>query len=820
MENRGFAVLCLTLLAVVLVPAQPGPGGLNPGNAPKGTITGQVFDDDLNQPVEYANIVLYRQRDSSQVTGTVTRADGRFILPDVPPGRFYLDISFIGYRDKRIPDLQLSPGAKIDIGRQSLRQVAVAVEGVEARAEKPELTYRIDKKVIEVAGRPNAEAGTAVEVLENVPSVKVDIEGTVTLRGSENFKVLIDGRPSPLEPSDALQSVPSATIDRIELITNPSAKYDPEGVAGIVNVILKKQRGSGLSGVVNANGGSFGRFGGDALVSWRSGKVGLFVNGGYNRRRNPAEGVNFRETWRVDSTGDTLRSYLRAEGENMWGGQFYNIRGGGDVQWTESDRTGLSARIGGRDFGNSRDADYSEWAATGTDTLRYVSTSSGNRGGGFYMGTLDHQHKFAGRDGHELTATAEFSLRTGRDTTLTELRSGDVITTGQRTIEAGPGGRAGFQADYALPLRSEDRLEAGYSVNYHADAETTYFYEYDTTAAQYVFRDEYSYAAEFNEAVHALYATYSADLGKFGVKPGLRVEYDDRSTATDGVVGVQVREFGLFPSIHFSYDLPGQQQLMASYVRRIDRPRGWSLQPGIRRFDPYNAMEGNPALKPENINSFELGYQVPFGPSRVSVEGYLRTTENLIQRYTRVDSVDPRVLIGQSRNVGSDRSLGVELLADLNPAKFININLTGTFYDYRLETGEGTVKTSFNWDGRLTAELRLPTMTRIQLIGDYESPSVTAQGTSGGEFGLNAAVRQALFDRRLSIALQARDLLGTNSHEFTSRGDGFYSSMSFNRAWPVFSLSLTYNFNNYRPDRRRRDTGDSEMMDEGEGNGF
>ncbi len=800
---------------------QPSSGARpDPEQMPRGRITGQVYDSQQNEPVEYANIVLIRQRDSTQVTGTVSRADGRFDITGVPPGRYSVEVSFIGYRPRTVRDVQLAPGATVDIGRIDLRQIAVAVEGVEARAEKPELTYRIDKKVIEVAGRPSAEAGTAVDVLENVPSVKVDVEGNVTLRGSSNFKVLIDGRPSPLDPNDALQSVPSATIDRIELITNPSARYEPEGVSGIVNIILKKQRSMGLSGVFNANGGSTGRLGGDGLLSWRSDKVGLLLSGGYNQNRNPATGSNYRETWQVGSTGDTTRQYLLAEGDNLWGGRFYNLRGSGEFRWSENDRTSLSLRAGGRDFGNSRDADYRKWSSIGSDTSSYVTSSSGNRGGGFYSATADHQHKFAGREGHELTATAEFNLRTGRDSTLTELRSGGLITSGQKTIEVGPGGRAAFQLDYALPLRRKDKLEAGYSLNYHARSDTSDFYQYDTVVNQYVYRPDYSYAATFNEAVHALYATYAADLGRFGVKPGLRAEYNDRSTATNGTIGAELRELGLFPSIHLSYDLPAQQQLMASYVRRIDRPRGWDIQPGIRRLDPYNAMEGNPALKPQNINSFELGYQLPFGGNRLSIEGYLRTTENLIQRFNRIDSTDSNVLIGQPRNVGSDRSLGIELLADLNPVRLLNINLTGTIYDYRLETGTGVTKTSFNWNGRMTAELRLPTMTRIQLIGDYESPSVTAQGTSSAEFGLDAAVRQSLFGRRLAIAAQARDLLGTNRHDFTSSGDGFYTSLSFRRPWPVFSLSLTYNFNNYRPDRRRRDSGTIEMLDEGDDNGF
>lgn len=812
MKQLALGLLVLLAVLAVTAPAQP---GLD--NAPRGTITGQVYDADLNQPVEYANIVLYRLRDSSQVTGTVTRADGRFTLADVPPGRYYAVVSFIGYRDQRVDGIQLAPGARVDIGTKTLRQVAVAVEGVEARAERPELTYRIDKKVVEVAGRPSAEAGTAVDVLENVPSVKVDIEGNVSLRGSENFKVLIDGRPSPLDPSDALQQVPSASIDRIELITNPSAKYDPEGVSGIVNVILKKQRGAGLSGVVNANAGLRGKYGGDGLLSYRHGIVGAFASAGYNRRNSPADGATWRETWTVDSLGDTTYSYVSAAGKNAWGGRHYNFRGGVDLQWVPSDRTSLSARVGSRGGSNTRTADYREWTSPGADTTFYTSLGAGSRGGGFYMATLDHQHKFAGREGHELTATFDLSRRDGSDSSLALMFDVDGDTTsGQLTREAGPGGRLSFQADYALPLRTEDKLEAGYSARFHTDKETTYYSDWRPDSG-YVLRPEYSFAGDFREQVHALYATYSAQFGKFGVKPGTRFEYDDRTTRMDSAALADVSELGFFPSLHASYELPAQMQLMASYVRRIDRPRGWDLQPGRRRFDRYTAGEGNPGLKPEYINSFELGWQVPLGSSRISAETYLRGTENLIQRITSIDSIDPTLLVHRPENVGTDRSIGVELLADLNPWKFLNVNLTGTAYDYRLNAGS-EVKTSFNWDSRLTAELRLPTQTRLQVIGMYESPSVTAGGTSAGFASLNAAARQAFFDRRLSIALQVRNILGTSRHEFTSEGERFRSSVRFNSESPVVMLSLTWNFNNYRPDRRQRlDSG--EMEEENGGNG-
>jgi len=321
-----------------------------PDGAPKGVVTGRVFDADLGVAVEYANVILYSQRDSTQVTGGVTDIKGRFELAGVRPGRFYLDVSFIGYKPKRIGDLQLAPGARVDLGRIDLSQSVVAVQGAEVVGERPALRYEIDKKVIDVSKLATTASGTAVDVMENAPSVKVDVEGNVSLRGSQNFTVLIDGRPSPLDGNEALQQIPAATIDRIEIITNPSAKYDPEGVSGIVNVIQKKQKTSGVSGVFSADGGWPLRTGASLLVSYRAERLSLFGGGNVNFGRFPGSRVS--ESWTVaDSSADTTFSHSEGDGTRQH--RFYGLRAGGEYRWSAVDRTGLSVRYGGRGFGMS-----------------------------------------------------------------------------------------------------------------------------------------------------------------------------------------------------------------------------------------------------------------------------------------------------------------------------------------------------------------------------------------------------------------------------------------------------------------------------------
>ncbi|MEO0074020.1 MAG: carboxypeptidase regulatory-like domain-containing protein, partial [candidate division WOR-3 bacterium] len=296
MKTHIRTLLSLFISATSFALAQPDPGMRPPlPNAPPATITGRVEDSELNVPVEYANVVLYRQRDSAATTGTVTRADGSFVLTGLRPGRYRVEVSFIGYRTWSSDEVRLSPGESRDLGLIKLQQRAVAVEGTEVTAERPRLEFRIDKKIVNVAQNPSVQSGTAVDALENTPGIKVDAENNVTLRGSSNFTVLIDGRPTLLEGSEALQQIPASTIENIEIITNPSAKYDPEGIAGIINVILKKRRQQGLAGMLNLTGGLPERYGGNLLLNLRSGIATATLGVNFDRMYFP--GTRTVESW-------------------------------------------------------------------------------------------------------------------------------------------------------------------------------------------------------------------------------------------------------------------------------------------------------------------------------------------------------------------------------------------------------------------------------------------------------------------------------------------------------------------------------------------
>ncbi len=812
--NRQIALVLVLLFATAAL-AQRGPD--RGTEARPATILGEVFDRDLEVPVEYANIILYRLRDSTQVTGTVTGEDGGFELT-VGPGRYYLEVSFIGYHSRTVDDIQVGPGARLDIGSIRLRQKLIEVEGAEAVAERPTLTYKIDKKVIEVSRMATTTSGTAVDVLENVPSVDVDIEGNVSLRGSENFTVLVDGRPSILEPSEVLQQIPAGTIENIEIITNPSAKYDPDGVSGIINVVLKKKRVSGISGIFNTNLGLGDKYGGDFLLSVRHGIMNAFIGADYNKRE--FGGTRASESW---TTRDDTTSYVNSDGTVTRDRPSHGVRVGIDLQLGSADRLSFAGRYGGRAMEGATRFDFTEWSVPG-DTGFYLSDGDWRRSGNHLSLNLDHQHDFGppargtqtGKNGHNLLAQVSWNSRDAEEESTTELSdTTGTLASGRRTTEAGLRGRLTLKLDYTLPLGSSDKLEAGYQSRFRWSEDVSKAYEYSPAGDSYVFQDSFSHTTTHDRNIHSLYALYAGSIGNFGFQGGVRGEYTDRAIellGEDSVFTITRPDF--FPTAHLSYRLPAQQQVMASYTRRIQRPRWWSLEPSLTWSDAYNVRQGNPGLLPEYIDSYEASYQLPFGKSRLSTEAYYRVVHNKTERVQSVYA--PNVILHSFENVGNAYSLGVETMLNLSPFDWWSVNLMGDIYDYRVKgtlLGGEFERTSFNWRARFGNEFKFPTGTRFQLNGRYRGPSVSAQGERKGSLMTDVAVKQEFLGRRLSVTLQVRDVLGTGAHEFTSEGEGFYSHRHFTRESPSVMLNVSYNFNNFRPQRRRPDDDED---DEGE----
>lgn len=774
--------------------------GTRNANVETGTITGFVLEAASQNPMEYANIVLYNQQDSTQATGTITNARGRFQLTGVPQGTYFIQASFMGFESANKTDIRISNQILIiDTGTLLLAQRALQSASVVVEGDRPPMSYQIDRKVIDVGSYAAETAGTAAEVLENAPSVTVDIDGTVSLRGSSNFTVLIDGRPSILEAQNALQQIPAGTIDNIEIITNPSARYDPEGTAGIINIILKKNALDGVSGLVNTNGGSFGNFGGDATLNYKTDTYTALLAADYNQRAYP--GSSTEESW---TTQNGLTSYLNSDGTSNRGGYHGGLRFALGYNLGAADLLTFGGRYGvGSRLGDSRSF-FQQWSSG--DMTPSLYTSIGNQTGRdvFYALSMDYAHKFS-KKGHELSGDVLYNSRTGTQESINELQdlSGN-ISDGQKALESGPEQEFRVALDYVLPLSGTNKFQAGYQTELEQSDENSGQYLYDVTAGDYAYQSAFSKSAFYAKNITALYTMYSGEVGRLGFQAGLRGEY----TYRDIRIHLENQQFSLdrwdyFPSLHSSFQISDNQQAMASYSRRIHRPRGFELEPFLTWSDAYNVRMGNPGLEPEYIDSYELGYQTSLGSMLFSAETYYRVTHNKVERVQSVYA--DNVTLHSVENVGTDYALGTELMIRFGLFNFWDVNVTGNVYQYRVEGAlydQSFARKSFNWDSRINNSFKLWKNGQVQLNAFYHSPTVSAQGTRDGFFMTNLAVRQDFLQKKFSAILQVRDLLDTANRASITEGDGFYRYRYMDRASPMVSFTLRLNINNYKSKAR------------------
>lgn len=795
----------------------------NPAEASKGILKGFVFDTEANVPLEYATISILSLEGGNVINGTITDETGFFKIKGIDFGMYKINITFIGYKSKTIDRVIFKPNSReVDLGKISLESTVETLNEAVVVADRPTMTYKIDKKVINVSQQHTSASGTAVEILENIPSITVDIEGNVSLRGSESFTVLIDNKPTVLEPSDALSQIPASAIENIEVITNPSAKYDPDGTSGIINIITKKNKLQGFNGIVNANIGMYDRYGGDFLLNWRKERVNIFFGADFNNRN--MEGTRDAENW--TRYNDTT-SYILSDGDFNRGRMSYSARGGFDLTMNPRNSINFEARIGYHERNGSSNTNFNEYTNPTTSNNFYTSIEDSERGGMYYNLSLGYTKKFL-RKGHELYTLVNYRYHDSDEESVNKLfDTNGLQTSGQRSLESGPSNSYRFQLDYTLPLVGDNKFEAGYNARIDLDDELAEMEQYNPLTGVYDYMDLYRHDVSHDDNVHGIYTMYSGTLGNFGYQAGLRGEYTYRDiTLNETGESFLIDRFDFFPTVHVSYSTPKENQWMANYSRRIQRPRGWNLEPFITWMDAYNVRKGNPDLIPEFIDSYELSHLMKFGRNSLSIDGYYRVTNNKIERIRSV--YQDNVFLSTYHNVGKDYSLGIEMMLGLDITRWWHVDLMGNIYDYRIEgeyeyeeNGVNQVidfsESSFNWNTRFNNTLRLGKSTRLQLNTMYNSPTATAQGEHDGFFMTNLALRQSFYNNKLSATLQVRDLLGTMGHSSTYEDENFYSYYDFKPNTPLVSLTLSFKLNNYKPDRRKRS---DDMDDMGGDEGF
>ena len=724
-------------------------------------VTGTVLDKSSKQPVEFATLQLLDIADSTVIKTTVTDRKGKFVLDKITAGTYTLRCSFIGYEKTFLSVLVNQQ--KENVGAIEIGVVSKNMNEVVVTARKSLLNTSIDRKIYNVSQDIMAQSGSASDILKNIPSVEVDIEGQVSLRGSSDVMILINGRPSPLmgrSRAEILQQLPANSIERIEVITNPSARFKPDGTSGIINIVMKKNIKTGWNGTAIANAGNNDRYSGSISLNYKPGKLSLFSN--YNIRQDKRIRLNNINREYLDSVGKTLSYY--AEDSRSPARPLSNIVTlGADYTLNEHNSIGISGNYHYRkqirnDVAQKIFYDKNHLLTSNYNRLRYDPEFEKEKDATAYW-----QHNFTKED-HELRVEFNASASDEQeDNHYTNayyfpLRPSSLDNT---LIKQGDHQQE-LTVDYTNPLSDDSKLEAGYDGSFNQIDLNFYGEYYDTVQHKFVKDIIKSNQFKYSESIHAVYGTYQHTYGEFGYSIGLRGEqaYIKGTLVTkDSLISNQY--FKIYPTLHLSYKLKkGEVQL--NYSRRVHRPEADDLNPFPEYQDPNNLRAGNPKLLPEVTHSVEFGYKwqddhFSFVPSlyyRYKQNGFTTVTIRL----------NDSVLLTTQQNLSNDKSTGLELIFSAKVGKFLSANLSSNFFYNQIDAsdlGYGTRKSIISMSSNFNSTATITKTTMWQISCNYRSARLTPQGKVFGTFVLNTGLRQDLFKKKASLILTASDLFNT-----------------------------------------------------------
>ena len=811
-------------------------------------VKGKIVDAG-GSALDFVNVKLTSKTDNASVYGAISDENGQFAVEGVPAGEYELDITFVGYQTIKRSVAIKSLNEQVALGKLVLREDAKMLGEVEVVGQASQMRFDIDKKVFNVDQNLAASGASASEMLQGIPSVDVDNEGNVSLRNSTSVEVWINGKPSGLTEENRaqiLEQMPAGSIEAVEIITNPSAKFNPEGTAGIINLVLKKDRKAGYYGSVSAGGMyNIGSPAPGAHVganfNYNSSLVDFYANIGLRYMNHESENYTDRysfERLAMDSYddvreqwGDTI-SFLNTLSDsrrNFWG---LFARVGADFHIDNKNTIGISFMGHGGSNGSRNLNTYTrvDWAGMDTTIYERENHQTGIRPS--YNVSLDYVYEID-KKGSEVRTSIEYS---GHQ------RSGDYVYE-QRAISGwspeytqiqrqnGKNQSTRYKLDYTQKFGQTMKLEAGLYGSWQQRLSPSRAWNMEGEDSVLIQFNDFDY----EEWIAAMYATYGAKFGPFSMSVGLRGEYTNTYVRTRDIEEESAWQatrrsyFQVYPTAFLSYAFPNNHELQANYTRRINRPRGRQINAFRDMSDSTNISFGNPNLDPEISSAVELNYLKTWDNHAISAGLYYRFSDNEMERVRYLG--EDNVMYTTFENVARRQRAGLEVVAKNKVTKWLNLTTTvncyysamdSVFYDTDLDGSLDLLypfQQSFSWNARIMANFLIPTGWSAQLTGMYRSPDVVAQGKSNSQYTIDLGVRKSFLDRKLNLALSVRDLLNSRRWASTTWGDNFWQYSSHEPRGTMFSLSLTYNFGNMRAKKQRPQSGGMDMggdgMDEG-----
>ncbi|HMK06508.1 MAG TPA: outer membrane beta-barrel family protein, partial [Flavobacterium sp.] len=666
--NLKFILSAFSLLLSVLVFGQNNP------ERKKIKITGIIIEKVSKQPLEYATIAFINTKNPKLIGGGITNAKGEFDV-DIVPGTYTIKAEFISFKPSEMADKSLT--ADTNIGTIALEEDVTQIKEVTVRAERSTVEIKLDKKVYNVGQDLMVKGGTVSDVLDNIPSVAVDVEGNVTLRGNDNVRILIDGRPSnAININDALRLIPADAIDKVEIITNPSARYDAEGGGGIINILLKKGKNLGVNGTLIVSVGSPENTGISTSFNIKSEQSNIFGNIGYNKRNNPGNTKinqqNFDEDHNLSNYIEERRNNQR-QSEGFNGNFGIEIFTGKNSSWTNA----LSIR--NNDGLNPENIIYNNYSVTGPfeKTQRFSDVSQSRQDVEY---TTNFVRKFK-KDGHKLTVDGAFSQNHDNDISRiygSQLLPGFDFVSAERTFNKQKQSRNLIQTDYVLPFGKGSQFETGFKGTY-SRLLTEYRVEQDTVGNSiYLLNTHFTNTLDYRENITAAYVNFGSKINKFSYLLGLRFEDSNIDINQLTSQSFNNKHYqNLFPSAFLNYEISEGNNITLSYSKRINRPRDRFINPFSSYSSNLNLFQGNPNLDPTLIDAYDLGYLKKWDKITLSTSLYHNRRKDAFQfvRYESGTFIDGNpVIINSPFNLAASYNTGFEFTLNYSPFKWWKLN--------------------------------------------------------------------------------------------------------------------------------------------------
>ena len=750
-------------------------------------ITGTVVETGSKQPVAFATVLIGEKTTQKGITGTTTLDDGSFSIK-TDAQDFFVEISFIGFEKKRFDNLVPANG-KIELGVVQLNQDAQQLSEVVVEGEVSRTQFKLDKRVFNVGKDISSTGASALEVLNNVPSVNVNIEGQISLRGSQGVQVLINGKPSILtgEGGNALGTITSDMIERVEVITNPSAKYDAEGTSGIINIVIKKEEREGLNGSISLNTGSPDNHSFGLSLNRRTERFNLFsqLGAGYRELPNDVENINRNL---VDGTA------ISSVGEEFRNEEFYNVILGTDYYINENNVVTLSGNFAYEIEDQPSNTNFKSFDAGNQLVSEWERTETTEATNPKYQYELQYKSDFKDHEDHDLlfSALGNFFGKDQSSDFEDVTISGEDNDALQRTRTEFKEAEYTFKLDYTRPFNEEWTMEAGgqYVMN---DVSNDYEVD-DFVNGDYQSNPDLTNVFEYDQKVLAAYGTAAYEGGKWGVKAGVRAEQTNLNTLLKNTNERNEQNYtNLFPSAHTSYKFNDKISMQAGYSRRVYRPGLWDLNPFFNIRNNFNIRQGNPDLQPEFTDSYEVTSIYVLGKASLNFSIYHRYTTEVIES---IFTFEDDVKISKPENIGTNKATGLEFNGKYSPAKWFTVTTDLNYNKFVRDGSLGTQVFDFDadrWSAKLMTKIKLPADIDFETTGNYQSSYETVQGKTSENVFLDLGARKKILKGKGVVNLGIRDLFASRIEESETFQETF-SSYNRRQRGRFITFGFSYGF--------------------------